>query len=587
MRIARVCVTPRATAGCGCCRRPALRSVAAEMSARAPARCRTSLAVLLLLAAYTHEEKISCVKDGLYADYDSDCEKYVRCLNGKVKGRYTCAPGRVFSEVAGACIMSPSRTCVQRICAPGDTFAYTTPTTACRHYYRCENGTVTDHTCPSGSWFDTDRQACSRGAGTCYEPVCAGLPNGKYPDSSNDCRRILHCRGSEVRSVESCQGFCTNDCPAPRSTAIPIPVGDADFCSDEACASLCQSAADGAYADRSTGCREYFVCKAHGVIGRGVCEPGFLFSGSGCEPAELTYCPPPARSPCFNRQDGRYRDWKSCLSYYDCRRGRVISRGMCDQGKVFDGAKCVSQNSFYCKGPEVSKLCQGMPSGTYQHLESNCSQYYHCEGSLQTLFACPFGEVYDGVKCVPSSQHLCPNLERDSCYGRSDGRYRAKDASCRAFYACINGEKAMYACPTGHVFDGESCIPERLDLCPSKDYSCSGLSDGYHAEIDSNCHRYFFCEGGDRLATLSCLGGKIFDGHACVEPTRHECGGPRRENLEHGKPCEHNGFFIVAGTECKNYYFCLGGQRTYLTCPIGQVFNGQICVPNEQYVCPD
>ncbi|CAF4786303.1 unnamed protein product [Pieris macdunnoughi] len=556
------------------------------MPARSPVSYR-SLAALLLLIMHIHGENFSCSKDGLFADYDADCEEYVKCSSGKVKGRYLCPAGRVFSEVAGACISSPSRSCIQRICATGDSFAYNTPTTACRHYYRCENGTVTDHTCPSGSWFDIDRQACSRGAGTCYEPVCAGLPDGKYPDSSNECRRLLHCRGAEVRAVESCNGVCSNNCPAPRSTAIPIPVGDADFCSDDTCDSLCDNAGDGAYADRSTGCREYFVCKSHRVISRGVCEPGFLFTGMGCESAEWNYCPSPARSPCFNRQDGRYRDWKSCSSWYDCRRGRVVSRDVCGPGKSFDGIKCVSEKSFPCTGPEFSKRCEGMPSGTYQHLESNCSQYYHCEGPLEFMFVCPVGEVYDGSKCVPKYQYLCPNLEKDSCYGRANGHYRAKDASCRAFYACINGDKAMYVCPVGNVFDGESCIPERLDLCPSKDYSCSGLSDGYHPEVDSNCRRYFFCEGHDRLATLSCLGGKIFDGHACVDRLRHECGTPRKQNTESGKHCDSDGFFAVLGTQCKNYFICVNGQKTYLSCPIDQLFNGQVCVPNNEYACPD
>ncbi|VVC88950.1 unnamed protein product [Leptidea sinapis] len=459
------------------------------MSARARVRCCAILAVLLTLVIHSSEEEIDCKKDGLFADYDTDCQEYVRCLSGKVKGRYTCAPGRIFSEAAAACVSSQSNVCTQRICAPGDSHAYTTPMAACRHYYRCVNGTAVDHICPSGSWFDTDRQACSRGAGTCYEPVCAGLPNGKYPDTSSECHRFVHCRGADVRVVESCKGACTSKCPPPRLTAISIPAGDADFCSDEACASLCQNVPDGAYADRSTGCREYFECESHRVIRRGVCEPDLLFSGTGCEPASMFYCPPPARSPCFNRQDGLYRDWRNCSAWYDCRRERVVSRGACESGKVFDGAKCVSRNNFYCKGPEPSQLCEGMPSGTYQDLDSNCTRYYHCVGLMRTVLSCPKGKVYDGNKCSPASQYLCPNLERDSCYRRPDGRYRAQGAGCRGYYACFNGEKAMYACPQGHTFDGDSCKPSRSDLCPSEDYSCSGLSDGYHAEIESNCHR--------------------------------------------------------------------------------------------------
>ncbi|XP_069355291.1 cell death abnormality protein 1-like [Maniola hyperantus] len=573
--------------------RTASLSVTADMSARALlCASRLALASTALVAVATSSillsgNDITCSKDGLHADFDTECQEYVRCSSGIVRGRYACPAGRVFSDVAGACVPRRSYPCAQRICAAGDTLAYATPGTACRHYYRCENGTAVDHACPSGSWFDLARQACSRGAGTCYEPVCAGLPDGKYPDSSHECRRTLQCRGAELRAVVSCVGTCVSTCPPPRSTAVPLPAGDADFCSDEACSSLCQHTPDGAYADRSAGCREYFVCESHRVIRRGVCEPGLLFSGSGCESAAGTYCPPPGRSPCFNRQDGLYRDWRDCSSWFECRRERVTARGACELGFVFDGVGCVPRKSYYCEGPDPAAECEGMPSGTYQDLESNCTRYFHCEGTLRTSLACPVGQVFDGARCMPAFQYLCPSLDRDSCYGRADGRYRAVDAGCRGFYACINGEKAVYACPSGRVFDGEMCVPTHPAVCPREDYTCSGLSDGYHAELKSNCHRYFYCEGGDKLATLSCLAGKIFDGHACVEPLRHICGAPRRAIVEHGgRYCERDGFFVQQGTECKHYYFCVSGVRTFLTCPPKQVFNGQVCVLKDQYTCP-
>ncbi|XP_030025063.2 uncharacterized protein LOC115443691 [Manduca sexta] len=569
-----------------------LLSVAADMSARVLA-CRAAdtaaVAVLLVLAAQLAKcENIKCVRDGLYADYEQECKEYVRCSAGAVTGRYTCAPGRTFSEVAGACVPRRRQPCVRRECALTDTFAYATPGTACRHYYRCENGTAVDRTCPSGSWFDLDRQACARGAGTCYEPVCAGLPDGEYPDPSHECRRVLRCSGSDLRAVASCtKGTCANPCPPPRSAAVPLPAGDADFCSDEACSSLCQNQPDGAYPDRTAGCREYFVCEAHRVIRRGVCEPGMLFVNGGCESAARVTCPPPALSPCFNRPDGVYRDWNSCSAWYDCRRERVVSRDSCSPGLVFDGARCVPTSQFYCRGPEPSRECEGLPSGTYQDLDSNCTQYFHCEGSLRTKLACGPGLAFDGARCSPIERYLCPSLEQDSCYGRPDGRYRAVNAGCRGYYVCFGGEKAVYACAAGRVFDGEACVPARPGLCLREDYSCEGLADGYHPELESSCHRYFYCEGGDRLATLSCLGGKIFDGHTCVHPSHHECGAPPKNSIEYGgRQCERDGFFLQQGTSCKRYYFCVTGSRTYLSCPPGQVFSGQVCVPAAQYSCP-
>ncbi|XP_013201292.2 uncharacterized protein LOC106143698 [Amyelois transitella] len=560
------------------------------MSARAPVSCCALIAlfVLVTLTRLHSAETIHCHRDGLYADYSKNCREYVRCAGGAMKGRYSCAADRAFSEVAGACVPRRRQPCIRRECAPEDTLAYATPGTACRQYYRCENSTAVDHYCPSGAWFDIDLQACTRGAGTCYEPLCTGLTDGKYPDSSHECRRMLHCRGGELKGVFSCPGgACVQSCPPPRSAAIPLPAGDADFCSDEACSSLCQYADDGAYADRVTGCREYFVCESHRVIRRGVCEPGHLFSGRGCEPAERTVCPQPARSPCFNRPDGLHRDWRDCSSWFECRRERVVARGSCERDLVFDGVSCIAPNLFVCEGPEPTIQCQGFPSGTYQDLESNCTRYFHCEGSLRTTFACEAGYVYDGVRCSPEETYLCPSLDRDSCYGRPDGRYRGQDTGCRGYYACAAGEKATYACAAGSVFDGESCVPPRPGLCPVEDFSCFGLSDGYHAEIKSGCHRYFYCEGGDRLATLSCLGGKIFDGHSCVDPSHHKCGAPPLQAVENGgKFCERDGFFVQLGSQCQRYYFCVTGIRTYLSCPVDKVFNGQVCVPKSQYSCP-
>ncbi|XP_032530151.2 peritrophin-48-like [Danaus plexippus] len=562
------------------------------MSARAPASASVFVITTTALAAAAaallpHGNDIVCIKDGLRADYSTECQEYVRCSDGVVKQRYACGPGRLFSEIAGACVLRRRYSCTRKVCAPGDTFAYATPATACRHYYRCENGTAIDHACPPGSWFDLARQACSRGAGTCYEPVCAGLPDGVFPDTSHECRRKLRCQGAELRAVSSCVGPCSDTCPPPRSAAVPLPAGDADFCSDETCSSFCQQKANGAYADRSTGCREYFVCESRRVIRRGVCEPGLLFSGSGCEPAAQSYCPPPARSPCFNRPNGRYRDWIDCSSWYECYRERVTARGTCEANFVFDGFGCVPKGDFFCEGPAMASECEGMPSGTYQDLGSNCTKYYHCEGSLRTILSCPEGQIFDGARCSSESQSLCPSLEPDSCYGRSDGRYRSSDTGCRGFYSCINGQKAVYACPVGKAFDGDTCVSFHPSVCPRDDYSCSTLSDGYHAELESNCRRYFYCEGGDRLATRSCLGGKIFDGHTCVEPSQHTCGAPRRSTYENGgKTCESEGFFVQLGTECKKYYFCLTGIRTSLSCSARQLFNGQVCVPEEQYTCP-
>lgn len=559
------------------------------MPARTPVSCALNLVLcaLVLVKNIGFIRTFECRWDGLHADYVQNCRQYVRCSGGSVTGRYSCPIERVFSEAEGACIPRGRRLCVRRECAPDDTLAYASPGTACRHYYRCENGSAVEHACPPGAWFDLERQACTRGAGTCFEPLCTGLPDDDYPDASQECRRMISCRGGELRSVSSCGAACSLPCPAPRTAAVPLPAGDADFCSDETCSSLCRDVPDGAYADRTAGCREYFVCEEHRVIRRGVCEPGLLFSNGMCEPAIRATCPSPALSPCFNRHDGIHRDWRDCASWFECQRERVVSHGACAPGLVFDGNNCVPSSTFLCDGPALAIECEGLPSGMYQDLASNCTRYFHCEGPLRTTLGCPPGKIFDGGRCTPASQYLCPSQDRESCYGRPDGRYRAADTGCRGYYECIRGVKATYACDVGRVFDGEACVATRPGLCLREDYSCEGLTDGYHPEIESGCRRYFYCERGDRLTTLTCKGGKIFDSRACTKASHYECGSPPRDTVENdGKRCQRDGFFIQQGTECKRYYFCVSGTRTYLTCPIDQIFNGQVCVSRTQYTCP-
>jgi len=150
----------------------------------------------------------------------------------------------------------------------------------------------------------------------------------------------------------------------------------------------------------------------------------------------------------------------------------------------------------------------------------------------------------------------------------------------------------------------------------------------------------FFFENSDlnkqhKLITLTCADQRIFNGRKCVDPTGgHQCTPPAAAEDVLGEPhglesvqyaigvgagsgkyspaydvvatpsdggaaaaaaasaagggCEHsNGFFVVAGTACQSYYFCIGGVRSDQHCPRHQVFNGEVCVPAGQFHCAD
>lgn len=50
---------------------------------------------------------------------------------------------------------------------------------------------------------------------------------------------------------------------------------------------------------------------------------------------------------------------------------------------------------------------------------------------------------------------------------------------------------------------------------------------------------------------------------------------------------ETNGFFVIPGTGCRRYYFCIGGSRTDLNCSGNFLFNGELCVDPTQFNCQE
>lgn len=391
--------------------------------------------------------------------------------------------------VARACVPRQRAACVRHVCARGDQAAYPAPGSSCARYYRCDNGTAHERACPPPAWFDVALQACTYGAGACYEPVCAGLVDGDHPDPSVSCRRRLRCGGGRLRAVTSCGGAaCSGACPAARSASVRVPVGDAELCGDARCTALCRLAPDGTHASRGAACREYYTCAGGRVLRRGACDEGYAWDGRSCQPAAAVPCAPAARSPCLGREDGSHRDWRDCSSWMLCQRERVVFRGTCDAPLVFDGKACVPPSLFYCEPPRRSSDCDGRPAGEYQDLKSNCTRYFHCEDGYQTTVSCEAGQSFDSVECAAAERIVCPSAEADSCYGRADGRHGVA-GSCRGYFSCAGGHKSQFACAAGLSFSPASGSCQR-GPCERDAGRCRALTDGYHADQLANCTRF-------------------------------------------------------------------------------------------------
>lgn len=218
------------------------------------------------------------------------------------------------------------------------------------------------------------------------------------------------------------------------------------------------------------------------------------------------------------------------------------------------------------------------------------------------------------------------------CAGRADGYYQDGESGCRSYFYCTSGHKAVYVCPSRMLFDGQRCVEAEAYRCPFASSDCrmmAGSGSGYFGDAKSGCRSYHFCSDGQKLVTLTCSDNKIFDGRKCVDPAHYRCPSDDARvtasdyysysltnrnpstSFVHSPPqtyiitnkvnaasgtqrappvdeCEKSyGFFVIPGTGCRQYYFCIAGSRTDLTCSGDTVFNGQVCVHPAQFYCPE
>lgn len=236
--------------------------------------------------------------------------------------------------------------------------------------------------------------------------------------------------------------------------------------------------------------------------------------------------------------------------------------------------------------------------GFYQDrsLESSCRNYYFCFNGRKTIFSCPVGELFNGESCVNDRYYSCPNLDADSCDTKEDGYYKDNSLDCRSYFFCSSNRKFSFLCKSGEAFDGNKCVSKRhVEMC-TKSFDCVGKSNGYHQDLKSGCTKYFYCKQSEKLQILTCRNGRIFNGNSCVSPQSYVCPNVGEKIAQRlncvprkcDKVCQRDGFFADYDSRCKNYYFCVNGNQSKLSCMKNFVFNENegICVPQDKYQCP-
>lgn len=131
----------------------------------------------------------------------------------------------------------------------------------------------------------------------------------------------------------------------------------------------------------------------------------------------------------------------------------------------------------------------------------------------------------------------------------------------------------------------------------SKNSECLGKPDGYFQDLNSGCTKYYYCKESEKLQVLSCRNGRVFNGNSCVTRQSYTC--PNGQNYKKGKincvirkclhsTCSKDGFYADYDSRCKNYYFCVNGNQTKLSCQKNFIFNEieGVCVSQAKYQCP-
>lgn len=364
---------------------------------------------------------------------------------------------------------------------------------------------------------------------------------------------------------------------------------------------VCSGRIDGVYQDTTHACRRSYSCRGGNIVSIDNCPHGHLHNGESCQPQEFVVCDLPETTAvaypyggdrrCVDLENGNHgiQD-KECRKYINCENREVVDETQCPYGLRFNSNSrdCSIAGDVPCIGSNVDLLCHRLSDGL--HLDpysDDCNSYIECSQSkLISKHDCGTQAVFNGESCVPTPLYECPKQNRlpsqDICKRRSDGLWIDPRRSCSNYVKCNNGRTIQnLECPIGQYFDPDHrlCIHEKFDdsrKCqPSKFSSeCSKMEIGFYQDksIRSSCREYFFCYNGNRT-NFKCPAGKLFNGEQCVDENNYIC--PNSDpNTCDLKP---DGYYKDKSGGCRAYYYCAAGKKFTYLCAEGQIFDGTKC----------
>lgn len=476
--------------------------------------------------------------------------------------------------------------------------------------------------CPVGQQYNEEQGSCIEAEyNVCSQPKStAGLVGRTVNPCNGHVDGILVLDSSVYVKCHNHREMETHACSLGQKF-------DGRSCSDP---DDCSGKHDGYHMVEDMNCKEYILCQNRRLVLHSTCPAGSAFDGQSCVSRRMVACP--QKNKCSSLPDGVYPNTNNhCRSYYRCKDGKLAAEDSCSNGLIWNGHRCLKNGDFTCVEHTSSVDCYGK-NGYIIDTTSGCKNYHYCNHGTKMSYVCPDGKVFNGYQCVPSDERLCPEQKDNVCEGRAPGYYTDPESNCRSYFYCARSSKITYVCAPEEVFNGVECVSKGVFTCPDMNLECSKRPNGYQRQGMSP-RDYIYCSDGVKLATLQCDQSKVYDGEKCVDVNQFisACHNIRYGYLTDetcrlyyvcrddivvnsgvcpdgfvfdGKSCERktsgkcnrgslltcsgapNGFYQDLNSNCQKYFYCINGEKTDLSCPQGQVHNGDICVPRHRFVCP-
>ncbi|CAH1710779.1 unnamed protein product [Chironomus riparius] len=367
---------------------------------------------------------------------------------------------------------------------------------------------------------------------------------------------------------------------------------------------ICNNTDEFYYTMPQTNCAMYYRCREGHKINY-ECPLGMMFDfyRQKCI-SNTNVC---FESTCHEKFDNSYYPdtTQSCHRFFRCQNGKILSYENCKSGYLFNGTQCQYAETVKCDVPNSMLYnnqktalktkrscdlhsydeCRFLSDGFYADESSkNCKSYIKCLNGKTAHLKCPSSSVFDPIEgnCVPDTIYECPKSSRLErlCKGKADGVHPDPRFSCNAYVKCYRGAPIQFEeCLLGQVFDNhrKQCVYKSTSLCihETRSSDCMHLEMGYYQDrsLESSCKNYFFCYNG-RKTTFSCSNNELFNGESCVEERQYTCPNLDEDSCD----TKEDGYYKDNNLDCRSYFYCSSNRKYSFLCKDGQAFDGNRCV---------